>query len=448
MSEDLTQLLNEALKLRKQKVPLTIDDIHKSCEYKEQHQLPKTNNAIGQRKLFLEFFQLLTIYPDIEYVLYVGSAPGNMHGLVAKFFPKVKIILCDPRDHNIQINNFEKRYHPSDASNMYDNYNNIIFLQDNGGVSYKSNSEHKFRINFYEQKKDQEHTYDRIADKDRLKALSYATTFQDNTKIITQTGKFIQNSTYRFFIIQDLFNDAKAHFFAKMFNILKKPFIFISDIRTLLQDKQDFTAMNDAVLLNMAQQYHWTKILQPNVYSLKFRFPFNNISLTADDSLLLLIKENYGNDFYENFKNSKMQYFDGTQYIQAWEPLTSTESRLIGTKTMLQMPDKIYDEHQYAAKFHYYNNIQRPFICHNNPMVDRSMDLDYCADCALEVKILLDYKKKINNGFDTKGMLETLRILTFTSVKEGTIPHGQLYEPLHPEGYQRLIKEYIHVVST
>lgn len=125
--------------------------------------------------------------------------------------------------------------------------------------------------------------------------------------------------------------------------------VFISDIRTGLQD----TFVEDDMIL----QKQLVDALQPQLSLLKFRLPWNEKPST---------------------------YFDGDLYIQAFAPVTSTETRLI-VKDPLKL--RTYDNKAYEELLMFHNTISRSKFYYASSLetsqkLRGSLDnLDACYDC-------------------------------------------------------------------
>ena len=190
----------------------------------------------------------------------------------------------------------------------------------------------------------------------------------------------------------------------------------------------------------------WTKILDPLYYKLKFRLPFKGtIDLnklnknTIED--LNKYKDRYNIDQISDYKKGIMKYFPGEIYLQAWPPVMSTESRLIGTKEDLKKDLVTYKEEEYTSKYFYYNMIHRQFVRHKNKYFNPDIGICYCADCALECHILDEYKNTIDIDFDVVESIMILRKLTRFQNRTNNPPRG-FYKQTTFEEVKQLIKEY------
>ena len=434
------KLFETAINLPPQDATIKFKDIPNRFNYIENTGTCRVlrANANGQRKLFLEQVQFLTmVHNKIDILLYTGTSPGSLHGYVHVLFPKIKQILVDPNDHNIFMGDKDdyktKRYLNELSHTMYTNPD-IVYLYDNSMISTKSDN---FIANIYDFDKDIVVKLDRKDDKELIKDIMKNNKFTKNK--VEQVKNFINNSNYKFYIIQDYFTDGMSEFFK---DVLKDTrFAYTSDIRTRDEDIIDY-----AVLWNLAQQFTWTKILDPLYYKLKFRLPFKGtIDLnklnknTIED--LNKYKDRYNIDQISDYKKGIMKYFPGEIYLQAWPPVTSTESRLIGTKEDLKKDLVTYKEEEYTSKYFYYNMIHRQFVRHKNKYFNPDIGICYCADCALECHILDEYKNTIDIDFDVVESIMILRKLTRFQNRTNNPPHG-FYKQTTFKEVKQLIKEY------
>jgi cap2 methyltransferase len=158
---------------------------------------------------------------------------------------------------------------------------------------------------------------------------------------------------------QELFTDELAREFAGIPNVL-----FMCDIRSC-----DWSMMNDAevedkVMDDMGAQMRWHDIIQPRKSMLKFRLPW-----TA----------------------GKTEYLSGQVYVQAFGPITTTETRLIPDGHTLAM----WDNQQYEDQLFYFNTVTRVArYPHKYFVGKRGGGIDYCYDCRSEVCILERYIQK------------------------------------------------------
>jgi hypothetical protein len=252
----------------------------------------------------------------------------------------------------------------------------------------------------------------------------------------------VQNSSHRYFIIEDYFSNAMADTFSSLPDL-----IFFSDIRTM--DSNEEVISDFVMLVNSAMQYNWVRRLNPKICMLKFRPPYFNdddnasfgahtdnpatttasasATATAHSEIFDESKSLGGIDFIADYRAKKFRYLSADKlYLQAFPGLSSTESRLVvsrenvvsedTTEYPLDLPTptlspmsmltttptplssryqktQLYDCCEYEERFHYYNTVEREFGFHNTP-INRGLGIDACGDCALMYRILSEYMQK------------------------------------------------------
>ena len=140
--------------------------------------------------------------------------------------------------------------------------------------------------------------------------------------------------------------------------------------------------------------YNCAYILRPSLTMLKYRQPYftdtNPPSNAPHITNVFDEAKSYGIDFLQNY-NDKKDYMPVSDiYIQAWQPITSTEVRLWITRENLNNI-VFYDAKALESQLFYYNNIERAWVYHHNKYADRKLNFCNCNDCALESKIWEDY---------------------------------------------------------
>mgnify|MGYP006074375753 CR=1 FL=1 len=426
--QDFVNLFKKSIALTNKPATIFFKDIPDEYPYTDDKCIMKKMNGNGQRKLCLEQIQFLTKYKDqVEILLYTGSGPGQMSGYVYNLFPRIKYIMVDPHDHNLFMGTTEdyltKTYNFKESKHMYKHMNKIVYLYDNGVIKTTALD---YPANIYDFKNDKIHQLDRNADAAIIKSIMKTNVFKK--EYATNIKRLITTSKYNFFIIQDFFTNNTASVF---YDVLKDTnFAYTSDIRSRDEEIIDY-----GVFWNLAQQYIWTKILNPSLYKLKFRIPFQgsiDLGLIKDymKEDLTIYKEKYKIDQVGDYKKGILTYLPGEIYIQPWAPINSTETRLVGTSADLKKPLVVYKEKDYTAKFFYYNTLYRQCVMHKNNYIDKEREIDHCADCALEIQILEDYKNKVDPTFDILQCIDIFRKLTKFKWKKPYPPHGTFYEPM------------------
>lgn len=339
---------------------ITLDDIPAEIPYQPGLTFYKTSVHIGQRKLFMNEVQFCTRVtrdiipaefqntPHKYLVVYVGSAPSNKGALLAKLFPSIKFIFVDP--------------------NTFDIYTKGL------APSIKVWSGYKKR-----------NTADECDD------------------IVRQ----ISDSDFQINIINDLMTMNLARAISTHY----PSNYFISDIRTNAWD--DIPDAID-ILWNNAQQLNWMMVINPVLSMLKFRHPFYTQSNTSfyEASQREPLRSDFemakanGVDFIGNYAKRTLEYFDGTEYLQPWAPISSTESRLVTDGKKFK---KYGDPSGYDNRYLYYNAIGRTYVMFKNPFASKKLGFDHCSDCALECNIWMQYIKS------TGGRVEAQIIHDFVS---------------------------------
>ena len=346
---------------------VTINDI-KTLKYQQQAKTMKFGWHNGQRKLFLTELQFLTnVDKKTRYCIYAGASPGNKTHYLSTLFPNIKLILVDPNEFSLIL--------PDKQSHRIVAHDDIVHLKNGYPAS-------TFRANSIDSK-------DYYAD--------------------------IINTNYKIYIIEDYMTSYIAHNLKQ----LGADVVFISDIRSNidLNNPTDFD-----VAWNNAMNYNWIIILRPSLSMLKYRPPYFNDKNPPSDAPHIMsafdeAKEN-GIDFLQNYKDRKDYLPASYIYVQAWQPITSTEVRLWITRENLNNI-VFYDSKAIESQFFYYNNIERAWVYHYNKYADRKLNFCNCNDCALESKIWEDYfvgaghtdlKRKIHNAVFNLGRITFRRL--------------------------------------
>lgn len=94
-------------------LPLTYDELPTVLPYRTRKETGRSNESTkisenGQRKLALGEIYFFTRYISVNntVVLYIGSAPGDHIGMIAKRFPTVTFVLYDPRNFHKSLYKF------------------------------------------------------------------------------------------------------------------------------------------------------------------------------------------------------------------------------------------------------------------------------------------------------------------------------------------------------
>lgn len=358
IKNDFIKHVSINIKLPYQPPIITLDDIKGKIEYGVNDKIITTNMHRGQRKLFLTELEFLTLwYNDYYYnsnnknknhpiVIYAGAAPSNHTYHLHTLFPYIKFVLVDPNKFDLFIGKI---------GNSHRNAPNKKITHIKSKYPYKGNRVDKYN--------------------DSYKGVS----------------DYIINSNFNIYIIEDLFTNELGNELKSLNN--KCPVLFISDIRTNIGD----VPYNSDLLWNLAQQYIWINIINPQLSMLKFRIPFydkdninNNEFLDYMDDAFKQSKD-HGIDFKSDYDNKILKYFDGTVHIQCFPGQKSTETRLITNGKSFKNWDL-----QYESSLYYYNIVQRSFTLHKNLHSDKSIGFDHCNDCSKEAYLWDCYNKTFN----------------------------------------------------
>ena len=167
--------------------------------------------------------------------------------------------------------------------------------------------------------------------------------------------------------------------------------IFISDIRvnTEIEEGSWNQEFEDQVAIDMKQQSNWSKIIKPRLGGmLKFRPPY-------------IVK-----------KIDEWFYLKGKIIFQCWPSSSSTETRLLFDKNLIEIP---YDILKYEQQLSYHNLIERPWGTFIPPAdnLEKVEGYDRCYDCTNEALAFLTYIKMKNAHFTNVPVL--MNLLTNTT---------------------------------
>lgn len=171
---------------------------------------------------------------------------------------------------------------------------------------------------------------------------------------------FTINNKFHIKIFNDFFMNKDID---KYFNkALKKPLLFISDIRDPFYDN----TKTDQLQNDMRLQQQWAINIKPLGAMFKFRLLF-------DDNIT--------------------EYLYGDSYLPVWGPLNTTETRLICNKddTNNWTKYKKYSNKDHEQRMFYFNNCYRMNLFNHN--VHNVPGICHCFDCTSEVVIMTMYLK-------------------------------------------------------
>jgi hypothetical protein len=209
-------------------------------------------------------------------------------------------------------------------------------------------------------------------------------------------------------IFQQYYLDEDARKYAGRDDVL-----FISDIRTF---NEGITPTEDDVKSDMEMQKNWVLLTRPRVSMLKFRLPYNPEQPT-------------------------MKYLAGEVRLQAWPPITSSETRLI-IESRDNYKEKEYNIADYDAQLFYHNRIIRDWLSFDHGIpYDLVKGLDSCYDCALEVRMWKKYAVKFIDGYpDMSQDEQNVEIAKLINNASKEVKRS-LYEPPHGVEPDVLIKD-------
>ena len=394
---------------------ITTDDLPSKIPYEYRTNIITPNLHIGQRKLYLTELEFLNLYyakrggksqskvksssasvNNTPIIVYAGAAPSNHTFFLHELFPDIKWVLVDPAPFELYLDTYR-------TSHRTVKHDEIIHLK-TGTKSYSGN-----RVNI------------------DLKST--------NKK---EVCKFIQETPYKFYIIEDFMTIDLAKTFEPL-NCL-----FISDIRTNSNDTKGTSGVANAnidlfpldldVIWNNAQQYNWIRTIKPQMFMVKFRTYYydNNPEEKMDNHPIIddlkYAKDKYKIDFMADYRKHQVKFLVGKLYLQCYAPFKSTETRIIGSTYEKNMT---IDNSDYESQMFYFNVVQRSFIQHVNPMEDPSKGCDRCNDCAKQTFLLNQYAKLFpNNRINMNKVMFQLNFVsnkTLLNPPNLQISHGAMF---------------------
>jgi hypothetical protein len=374
------------------------DDIPESLEYQPDRKLFKFGLHNGQRKLGLSEIQFITQNPS-EFYVYAGAAPSQKGYLLSLLFPKIRLILVDPNPFRLFVDENRTQF-PGDV---------------------------------------QSHPDIQLLDKQWVKSA-------DSESLVDH----VRYSSHKIFLINDFFTDTLAKKLAPL------RANFVCDIRT--RDESMESPSDLDIVWNLAQQFNWMQILNPPASCLKFRAPFyadkdhftRNHTKSFYKNTFDLARQ-FGVDFVKDYFSKTLRYTPGEIFLQAWQPRSSTESRL-HVKDVGSLVD--YDVLDYEGKFHFYNSTYRVSALHDNLLfklgkIDKALAkriesqcIDHCNDCAIEADIWNDYIKRFLKQKPTPAkIVERFELITKYTAPLCTMLHGKINSP---EKIEENIRIYSH----
>lgn len=160
----------------------------------------------------------------------------------------------------------------------------------------------------------------------------------------------------------------------------KEKVLFISDIRTGSIEDDDFETQ---IQINNEMQRKWHDIIKPKMGMYKFRLPYSP---------------------------GKTKYMKGIIKLQAWGPMTTTETRLIVPKKYDLVE---YDNTEYESQMFYFNLIVRQWGIYPSYIQKiKNTHLCDCYDCRLEIEILSKWITNNHGQLSDKKLYTSINALS------------------------------------
>lgn len=396
---DILDLLNEAWTNPGPPV-LRLDQVKNEIEYRRNFLSKRYRPSIhiGQRKLFMNELQFLNNYVKFVnktekrevFVIYAGGSPGHHIYELSRYYPNVTFIIIDPSRHQSYV---------SDHLVVYENqpcyYRRVIYYDIRNYIVYDL-----INLDALESLLDTEYKVFIIRE------LCTSELLLDIKKQLPTNAKIYLWSDIRT-------DNSEAGKFGKDINDFRE-YVMRKDKHD--EFKKEITVTDGDILWNLAMQYNWLKDLEPEAAMFKFRLPFYN-----DESIENFIdKPDFAKcpelQILEKYKDKSILYPTGKIFLQPWQGISSTESRLvIKKKNITNLVE--YSAIKYEAKFTYYNLMERVVRKHNNGKEYYKYGYCECNDCAIELNIFKDYinvsenKNHILEEFDIPNRFPDFKII-------------------------------------
>lgn len=390
---------------KKNEVMVTVDQL-KYLKYEEKIEVVRTGTHIGQRKLFLNEVQFLTMAPACKYCIYAGSAPGNKTHFLSLLFPDIKFILIDPNRFDMML--------PDKHSHRIIKHKDIVHIC----------SLYKYAGNSYLNK--------------QLRDM----TNTEKKSVIT----FIKKSKHNIYVFEDYMDNEYSEFFK-----ILKDIIFISDVRTNSSEIDNLPHDID-ICWNNVMMYNWITILNPLYSMLKIRPLYGSKTLEMKD----ICKKDFdyakknGIDFYDNCKKNKLILSKGILYIQPWTGCSSAELRLcIKRKDISNLID--YNNDEVEGRMNYYNLLNRTWLLHKNNNASKKINFCYCNDCSLENLIWEQYTNKyknVANSLNLKSIHQCVELLNKMTNRPLSQVHTPIWQSMaNVEVFNKAIQKGVEIKS-
>lgn len=117
------QKFNEAILCKNADPRIGFQNMHGVLKFEPHTRHMRPSIHLGQRKLFLNELKFLSehnLLLEDTWVIYAGSAPGQHIPSLYRLFPKLKMVLVDPRAHEFRLNSNMKVRSVQDSSYIVD----------------------------------------------------------------------------------------------------------------------------------------------------------------------------------------------------------------------------------------------------------------------------------------------------------------------------------------
>lgn len=179
-------------------------------------------------------------------------------------------------------------------------------------------------------------------------------------------------------IYQDFFTIQTAQQLAIRFKQEGRRILFLSDVRRVDRSLPELEQQN-LIVSDLQEQKVWLEILQPAASLLKFVMPYPLPGVPE-----------------------KIEYLNGTIFLQPWVGPTSTETRLL---VLDHRSVKEYDVKQYEEVLFYHNQITRATYYEAIDGVPPAQTGCHCYDCSAELFVLYEYARHHRPDLDVPALI-------------------------------------------
>jgi len=325
-----------------------------------------------------------------HFVIYAGGSPGHHMYELSRYYPNVTFIVIDPSRHQSYLSDH-------------------LIVEENKKPFYR-------RVIYYEVDNDYMHDLLNVSSLSKLLnsriRIFVIKDYCSQDLLMQIKAELPQESNI--YLWSDIRTDnAEAGKFGKDVHEFRK---YVNKNST---QKTEYKVTDGDILWNLTMQYKWLKVLEPEASMFKFRCPFYTDDL---DNLQKFMDEDIGKDDFEkcpelniieNYKSRNVLYPKGIIFIQPWQGVSSTESRLVIKKKNIHNL-VLYNASEYDNTFNYYNLMERVVRKHNNGAEFYKYGYCECNDCAIELDTFKEYLKIHENNNYIKEEFSILRHLNVT----------------------------------